>query len=215
MEAQHGTDAVVTRLCDLIKKGEAGVIFEIDGARVQTPEQAHVVISTCHRAKGMEWPAVQIWDDFKSIDKLNKRYNSAARKSQRAAELVLEEWNILYVAVTRAINRVALPENMDHPEGAVSDRADWVDFDRRVRLEFRGTQLSSDGDLLVMRELDDALGLSALAATALCDPRNSSKQKRLDRIGHHAEKTGPQIRIHTVAVQTTRTSNLGKLMNTA
>ena len=49
---------------------------------------------------------------------------------------------------------------MDHPEGAGSDRADRVDFDPRVRLEFRGTQLSSDGGLLVMRELDDALGLS-------------------------------------------------------
>ncbi len=27
---------------------------------------------------------------------------------------------------------------MDHPEGAGSERADRVDFDRRVRLEFRG-----------------------------------------------------------------------------
>ena len=60
---------------------------------------------------------------------------------------------------------------MDHPEGAGSDRADRVDFDPRVRLEFRGTQLSSDGGLLVMRELDDALGLSDLASAALRDNR--------------------------------------------
>ena len=60
---------------------------------------------------------------------------------------------------------------MDHPEGAGSERGDRVDFDRRVRLEFRGTQLSSDGGLLVMRELSGALGLSDLAATALCDSR--------------------------------------------
>jgi len=45
---------------------------------------------------------------------------------------------------------------MDYPEGASSQRADRVTFDPRVRLEFRGTQLSSDGGLLVMRELDDA-----------------------------------------------------------
>ncbi len=38
---------------------------------------------------------------------------------------------------------------MDHPEGAGSQRADRVNFDRRVRLEFRGTQLNSDGGLLV------------------------------------------------------------------
>ena len=60
---------------------------------------------------------------------------------------------------------------MDHPRGADLRRPDRVDFDRRVRLEFRGTQLSSDGGLLVMRQLDDALGLSDLAATALCDTR--------------------------------------------
>ena len=60
---------------------------------------------------------------------------------------------------------------MDHPMGAGSHRADRVDFDRRVRLEFRGTQLSSDGGLLVMRELDDALGLSDLASAALSDSR--------------------------------------------
>ena len=50
-------------------------------------------------------------------------------------------------------------------------RADRVDFDPRVRLDFRATQLSSDGGLLVMRELDDALGLSDLASAALRDNR--------------------------------------------
>ncbi len=60
---------------------------------------------------------------------------------------------------------------MNHPEGAGSERGERVDFDHRVRLEFRGTQLSSDGGLLVMRELDDALGLSDLASRALSDSR--------------------------------------------
>ena len=70
---------------------------------------------------------------------------------------------------------------MDHPEGAGSERAERVDFDRRVRLEFRGTQLSSDGGLLVMRELDDALGLSDLASAALCDSRKGKNTThRLD-----------------------------------
>ena len=60
---------------------------------------------------------------------------------------------------------------MDHPEGAGLQRANRVDFGPRVRLEFKGTQLSSDGGLLVMRELDDTLGLSDLASAALRDTR--------------------------------------------
>ena len=58
-----------------------------------------------------------------------------------------------------------------HPKGAVSQRSDRVDFDRGVRLKFWGSQLSSDGSLLVMRELDEALGLSVLATTSLADTR--------------------------------------------
>ncbi len=49
---------------------------------------------------------------------------------------------------------------MDHPEGAGSGRGGRVDFDPCVRPEFRGTQFGSDGGLPVMRELDDAPGLS-------------------------------------------------------
>jgi hypothetical protein len=70
---------------------------------------------------------------------------------------------------------------MDHPKGASLQRADRVNFDPRVRLEFRGTQLSSDGGLLVMREMDDALRLSDLASAALCDNRRGKNTiHRLD-----------------------------------
>ncbi len=70
---------------------------------------------------------------------------------------------------------------MDHPVGAGSEPGERVDFDRRVRLEFHGTQLSSDGGLLVMRELDDALGLSDLASGGLSDSRKgANKTHQLD-----------------------------------
>lgn len=60
---------------------------------------------------------------------------------------------------------------MAHPMGAGS-RGDFrLDFDRSVRLEFRGSQLSSDGGLLLMRELDEALGLSELAVSTLAETR--------------------------------------------
>ena len=46
-----------------------------------------------------------------------------------------------------------------------------VAFDRRVRLEFHGATVTSDAGLLAFRELDDALGLTEMAAEVLADTR--------------------------------------------
>ena len=78
---------------------------------------------------------------------------------------------------------------MDHPEGAGKTGDGRLGFDRRVRLEFRGTQLSSDGGLLVMRELDDVLGLSDLASGALNDTRRGKNSRMCRERGFGAATT--------------------------
>ena len=60
---------------------------------------------------------------------------------------------------------------MAHREGARETGDARLGFDRRVRLEFHGSKISSDGGLLLFRELDEVLGLHDIASGLLRDTR--------------------------------------------
>src|ERR687883_1217384 len=63
---------------------------------------------------------------------------------------------------------------MEHPTGEASEVDLRVAFDRRIKLEFHGSKITSDGGLLAYRELDHVLGLSEIARQVLADTRTGA-----------------------------------------
>ena len=60
---------------------------------------------------------------------------------------------------------------MAHPIGESKEGVLRLDFDRRLKLEFHGSKVTSDAELLPYRELDDAVGLTEIAGDVLTDTR--------------------------------------------
>jgi len=54
-----------------------------------------------------------------------------------------------------------------------------VDFDRRLKLEFHGSKITSDAGLLAYRELDEVLGLTDFGGAALSDLRRGKNRRHL------------------------------------
>ncbi|MFT6948615.1 MAG: F-box protein 18 (helicase) [Vicingaceae bacterium] len=74
-------------------------------------EKAEMIFSTVHRSKGMEYDTVKIVNDFISEEKIEKSKKDQSKVNVDPSKII-EEINLLYVAVTRTKNIVHIPESL-------------------------------------------------------------------------------------------------------
>jgi hypothetical protein len=68
---------------------------------------------------------------------------------------------------------------MADPTGETKAEALRLDFDRRLRLQFHGSVITSDGGLLAYRELDDVLALTMSGGERLAEARTGRNRRHL------------------------------------
>ena len=70
--------------------------------------EAEVLLTTVHKAKGLEWQNVHLMSDFPSFVENNAMINSNS--------LDPDEFNLVYVAITRTISRLRFDKDSNMPE---------------------------------------------------------------------------------------------------
>ena len=83
--------------------GLGHIIHQIENAHYVKEDQAEIVFSTIHKAKGREWHNVRLADDFTLFEKAQmKERMDPLQAYEELLEEYPEEFNLLYVAITRA-----------------------------------------------------------------------------------------------------------------
>jgi superfamily I DNA/RNA helicase len=91
------------------------LINELKTNHTTTKEEADMIFSTVHRCKGMEYDEVTLLNDFINPEKLKKYISQLGGDNITGADKnrLAEEINILYVAATRAKNKLKIPPEIN------------------------------------------------------------------------------------------------------
>ena len=96
-ESPFGKDlAVIVKLLE--EKGYKALKQALETIRHNTEQDSDIILTTAHKSKGREFETVKLGGDFKAIEDLSEKRNAGLP----VPDINKEEFNLLYVAVTRA-----------------------------------------------------------------------------------------------------------------
>ncbi|HHM8127008.1 TPA: 3'-5' exonuclease [Pseudomonas aeruginosa] len=92
--AEESKDPEMNRMIRIIKEHNdiPKLVAALRRNCTDDPAEADIIVSTCHRAKGLEWDVVRLEEDFPDV----------FDEEKITPEQRVDEFNLLYVAVTRA-----------------------------------------------------------------------------------------------------------------
>ena len=95
--------------CNLVEKYKGGIfqVMKEIKARNVAKDKADIILSTVHKAKGIQYSTVELAQDF-------IRESQIVKAKQEDYDQISEEINILYVAATRVVNKIDFPNVLNH-----------------------------------------------------------------------------------------------------
>ncbi|MFN2358213.1 MAG: UvrD-helicase domain-containing protein, partial [Desulfotignum sp.] len=102
-------DLELSSVCAMVEKYGAALPGHVDRIKEKTvdTDRAGVILTTAHKAKGLEWDNVLVMDDFAALVKEEKPVDPAGVDP--------DEFNLIYVAVTRARIHLRFHKNSSIP----------------------------------------------------------------------------------------------------
>jgi superfamily I DNA/RNA helicase len=105
MVQESETNSTLERIVSIIEERRVGEV-EAVVKQSSSMSQAKVALMTAHRSKGLEFGTVKLAQDWTSLPDMAARLERAERTSTHRLIQARQEYNVLYVACTRAIRKV-------------------------------------------------------------------------------------------------------------
>lgn len=111
--AEQTEDLELQAKLSIVEKYEVRLPQLVSRLRTRHQEdylRADFILGTVHKAKGMEFDTVMVTDDFARVPA--SRHNLRFRQNFVIDDICTDEWNLIYVAVTRAKSSLIISESI-------------------------------------------------------------------------------------------------------